>query len=137
MKREPSFIDMGPEVQPALTKEAYDELHSRSEQTATSDTSTSPAPKTEAPVPQVSQTFADQDWMLLAECVDFPPGTFFPADGAGVEVAKKICAACVVKEDCLEYAISNKENHGVWGGTSERERRRILKRRAMTHVNIQ
>ena len=61
--------------------------------------------------------------------MSIPPSTFFPSDGSGVEVAKKICIACPVKSECLEHALVNRIDHGVWGGCSERERRRILKRR--------
>ena len=57
-----------------------------------------------------------------------PPSRFFPSDGAGVELARKICADCPVKEPCLEHALEQRIDHGVWGGCSERERRRILKR---------
>jgi WhiB family redox-sensing transcriptional regulator len=46
-----------------------------------------------------------------------------------VEVARRICATCPVREQCLEYALQFRIDHGVWGGCSERERRRILKRR--------
>jgi WhiB family redox-sensing transcriptional regulator len=68
-------------------------------------------------------------WMARGLCVSIPPSTFFPSDGAGVEVARKICATCPVREECLEHALVNRIDHGVWGGCSERERRRILKRR--------
>ena len=61
--------------------------------------------------------------------MSIPPSTFFPSDGSGVEVAKKICIDCPVKSECLEHALVNRIDHGVWGGCSERERRRILKRR--------
>jgi WhiB family redox-sensing transcriptional regulator len=56
---------------------------------------------------------------------------FFPSDGVGVEVARQICATCPTKEPCLEYALANRIEHGVWGGCSERERRCILKRRRL------
>ena len=69
------------------------------------------------------------DWMATGLCADKPPSLFFPSDGVGVDVARKICADCPVKEPCLEYAIRNRVDHGVWGGCSERERRRIIKRR--------
>jgi WhiB family redox-sensing transcriptional regulator len=69
------------------------------------------------------------DWMARGLCTSISPSTFFPSDGAGVEVARKICATCPVKEECLEHALVNRIDHGVWGGCSERERRRILKRR--------
>lgn len=72
----------------------------------------------------------ETQWMALGNCAEQPPSTFFPSDGVGVEVARKICAECPVKSECLEYALTNKIDHGVWGGTSERERRRIHKRRA-------
>lgn len=57
------------------------------------------------------------------------PGEFFPSDGVGVDKARKICAQCSVQEACLEYALKYRIDHGVWGGASERERRRILRRR--------
>jgi WhiB family redox-sensing transcriptional regulator len=46
-----------------------------------------------------------------------------------VDAARRICADCPVKAPCLEYALANRIDHGVWGGTSERERRRILRKR--------
>ncbi|KAA0233196.1 MAG: WhiB family transcriptional regulator [Actinobacteria bacterium] len=67
--------------------------------------------------------------MAEGKCADRPPSLFFPSDGVGVEVARRICADCPVKGICLEYALANRIDHGVWGGTSERERRRILKSR--------
>lgn len=71
----------------------------------------------------------ESNWMAVGSCNEQPPGLFFPSDGVGVEVAKKICADCPSKEPCLEYALENRIDHGVWGGTSERQRRRILKAR--------
>ena len=68
-------------------------------------------------------------WMGEGNCRDYPPATFFPSDGVGVERARAICKGCPVSETCLEYALTERIEHGVWGGTSERERRRILKRR--------
>jgi WhiB family redox-sensing transcriptional regulator len=62
-------------------------------------------------------------------CREIPPATFFPSDGVGVEIARRICATCPVQGPCLEYALEQRIDHGVWGGCSERERRRILKRR--------
>jgi WhiB family redox-sensing transcriptional regulator len=62
------------------------------------------------------------------------PSVFFPSDGIGVQVAQRICAECPVKVDCLEYALSEGVDHGVWGGTSERERRRIQRRRRMSRL---
>ena len=71
----------------------------------------------------------DTGWMDRGNCRDEPPARFFPSDGVGVEVAKQLCADCPVKAPCLEYALRNRIDHGVWGGTSERERRRILTQR--------
>jgi WhiB family redox-sensing transcriptional regulator len=71
----------------------------------------------------------DTSWMTEGKCRELPPATFFPSDGVGVEVARRICADCPVKSPCLEYALYNRIEHGVWGGASERERRRIARRR--------
>jgi WhiB family redox-sensing transcriptional regulator len=68
-------------------------------------------------------------WMLQARCREAAPGEFFPSDGVGVDRARRICDDCPVKIDCLEYALTYRIDHGVWGGCSERERRRILRRR--------
>jgi WhiB family redox-sensing transcriptional regulator len=74
-------------------------------------------------------------WMARGACRNYEPSVFFPSDGVGVDRARKICATCNVTEDCLEYALLNRIDHGVWGGASERERRRILKRRRLAlHV---
>jgi WhiB family redox-sensing transcriptional regulator len=74
----------------------------------------------------------ETEWMQRGLCREIPPSTFFPSDGVGVEVARRICADCPVREACLEYALVNRIDHGVWGGCSERERRRILKRRRVS-----
>jgi len=71
----------------------------------------------------------DTEWMAGGRCRDLPPETFFPSDGVGVDHARKICAECPMKAPCLEYAMENHIDHGVWGGTSERERRRIARQR--------
>ena len=69
------------------------------------------------------------EWMAEGLCADKHPSTFFPSDGVGVEKARKICNECPMQQPCLEYALRNRIDHGVWGGTSERQRRRILKAR--------
>ncbi len=68
-------------------------------------------------------------WMARGNCRNYPPATFFPSDGVGVDRARAICKGCPVVTECLEYALAERVEHGVWGGCSERERRRILKRR--------
>jgi WhiB family transcriptional regulator, redox-sensing transcriptional regulator len=79
----------------------------------------------------------DTYWMAEGKCRELPPETFFPSDGVGVEVARRICADCPVKSPCLEYALYNRIEHGVWGGASERERRRIARqRRGLTGVVV-
>ena len=68
-------------------------------------------------------------WMAVGNCRAYAPTVFFPSDGVGVDRARKICKTCTVADTCLEFALENRIDHGVWGGASERERRRILKRR--------
>ena len=74
----------------------------------------------------------DSSWMGLGICRELPPNTFFPNDGGGVEQARRVCSACPVQEPCLEFALTERIDHGVWGGASERERRKILRRRRLT-----
>ena len=73
-------------------------------------------------------------WMHEGNCRVYPPSTFFPSDGVGVDRARKICVGCPVLTRCLDYALEQRIDHGVWGGCSERERRRILKRRRLSAV---
>lgn len=73
----------------------------------------------------------DTEWMAYGKCAELPPETFFPSDGVGVQVAQAICADCPQREPCLEFALAQRIDHGVWGGTSERQRRRILKQRRL------
>jgi WhiB family redox-sensing transcriptional regulator len=69
----------------------------------------------------------DTSWMKSGNCRDQPPEAFFPDNGTGVTSALRICSACAVRERCLAYAIAHHIDHGVWGGTSERARRRITR----------
>jgi WhiB family redox-sensing transcriptional regulator len=79
----------------------------------------------------------DSVWMAAARCRDLEPAMFFPSDGLGVELARRICVSCPVKGPCLEYALQHHIEHGVWGGTSERERRRIARRRrSVPHTSM-
>ena len=77
----------------------------------------------------------DTKWMAQGNCATEPPEMFFPSDGIGVINAQKICASCPVQERCLEYALRNRIEHGVWGGYSERGRRRLLRERARADVS--
>ncbi|WP_426574080.1 WhiB family transcriptional regulator [Aquihabitans sp. McL0605] len=70
-------------------------------------------------------------WQDFANCLGVDPDLFFPERGASTREAKEVCKGCVVREDCLEYALANGEKFGIWGGLSERERRRIRRQRAL------
>lgn len=72
----------------------------------------------------VSVDIEDQEWMLEAKCLDADPEAFFPEKGGSTREAKRICAVCPVRDECLDYALANDERFGIWGGLSERERRR-------------
>jgi WhiB family redox-sensing transcriptional regulator len=72
----------------------------------------------------------DSSWQDLANCLGVDPDLFFPERGASTREAKEVCRGCVVREACLEYALANGEKFGIWGGLSERERRRIRRQRA-------
>lgn len=69
-------------------------------------------------------------WQERALCSQTDPEAFFPEKGGSTREAKRICTGCEVKAECLEYALENDERFGIWGGLSERERRKI-KRRAV------
>lgn len=70
------------------------------------------------------------DWQGAAACAEVDPEIFFPERGGSSKAARTVCAQCSVRAQCLEYALNNKEQFGIWGGTSERERRRLRKERA-------
>lgn len=71
------------------------------------------------------------EWEELAACRDADQKLFFPEHGNESTVpAKRICRGCPVRPECLEYALANDEQFGIWGGLSERERRRLTKRAA-------
>lgn len=71
----------------------------------------------------------EQEWQERALCAQTDPEAFFPEKGGSTREAKRICAGCEVRSECLEYALEHDERFGIWGGLSERERRK-LKRRA-------
>ena len=81
----------------------------------------------------VSETFAsfalasaaDDQWQERALCAQTDPEAFFPEKGGSTREAKKICLGCEVRHECLEYALAHDERFGIWGGLSERERRRL------------
>ena len=67
-------------------------------------------------------------WQERALCAQTDPEAFFPEKGGSTREAKRVCTTCEVRDDCLEAALMNDERFGIWGGLSERERRKIKKR---------
>lgn len=65
------------------------------------------------------------DWQERALCAQTDPEAFFPEKGGSTREAKRICSGCEVRAECLEYALAQDERFGIWGGLSERERRRL------------
>ena len=79
---------------------------------------------------------AERGWQERANCLGVDPDLFFPERGASTREAKEVCRGCVVRDDCLEYALTNGEKFGIWGGMSERERRRIRRQRALARAAV-
>ena len=75
-----------------------------------------------------------ESWQEFSNCLGVDPDLFFPERGASTKEAKQVCQGCVVREDCLEYALANGEKFGIWGGLSERERSRIRRQRALARA---
>ena len=71
------------------------------------------------------------EWQADARCAEVDPEIFFPERGGSSKAARAVCGDCRVRMQCLEYALNNKEQFGIWGGTSERERRRLRRERAV------
>jgi WhiB family redox-sensing transcriptional regulator len=69
-------------------------------------------------------------WQAFGECQYTDPEAFFPEKGGSIREAKRICRSCLVRAECLEYALANSERFGIWGGTSERDRRKIKRQAA-------
>jgi WhiB family redox-sensing transcriptional regulator len=74
---------------------------------------------------------ADRRWQERANCLGVDPDLFFPERGASTREAKSVCRGCDVRLECLEYALGHGEKFGIWGGLSERERRRVRRERAI------
>jgi WhiB family redox-sensing transcriptional regulator len=71
---------------------------------------------------------AELAWQTDSLCAQTDPEAFFPEKGGSTRDAKKICSSCEVRSQCLQYALENDERFGIWGGLSERERRKLRKR---------
>jgi WhiB family redox-sensing transcriptional regulator len=65
------------------------------------------------------------DWMLEGACRGHDPERFFPTRGTSTALAKAVCARCTVRGPCLEFALQDPSTPGIWGGTSERGRRKL------------
>ena len=91
---------------------------------------------TEVPADSAAAAYAPQpvgtgasegraSWRLDALCAETDPEAFFPEKGGSTREAKRVCGGCAVRDECLESALTNDERFGIWGGLSERERRRL------------
>ena len=78
----------------------------------------------------------ERGWQDQANCLGVDPDLFFPERGASTREAKEGCKGCIVRGECLEYALANGEKFGIWGGLSERERRRLRRQRAQDSRRI-
>lgn len=71
---------------------------------------------------------AELQWQEEALCAQTDPEAFFPEKGGSTREAKRVCGVCAVRAACLDYALANDERFGIWGGMSERERRRLRRK---------
>lgn len=93
-----------------------------------------PKPKRVKPASSGTAVFSSEtphSWKEEANCLGVDPDLFFPERGASTREAKAVCRSCEVRVDCLEYALEHGEKFGIWGGLSERERRRVRRQRAL------
>lgn len=74
----------------------------------------------------------DMTWRQRGACNGLDPAVFFPDSEENAEEAKEICAECPVRIACLEHALASHERDGVWGGATEKERRRLIRQRRRT-----
>ena len=86
--------------------------------------------------PLIDEEAEDNGWTERALCAQTDPEAFFPEKGGSTREAKKVCLGCDVRSECLEYALANDERFGIWGGLSERERRRIRRQRAQAARSV-
>lgn len=90
---------------------------------------------TSAPAaPEIGEE-GERRWQERANCLGVDPDLFFPERGASTREAKAVCGSCEVRPECLEYALDHAEKFGIWGGLSERERRRLRRQRALARRN--
>jgi WhiB family redox-sensing transcriptional regulator len=96
-----------------------------------------PRPATPSKKPQaieiqgvINSDGIELSWQERALCAQTDPEAFFPEKGGSTREAKRVCLSCDVRGECLEYALAHDERFGIWGGLSERERRRLKRRSA-------
>ena len=77
------------------------------------------------PTANLAAPLTDPRWSDDALCAQTDPDAFFPEKGGATRDAKRVCTSCDVKAQCLAYALATDQRFGVWGGLSERERRRL------------
>ena len=77
---------------------------------------------------EIDEDGGELSWQERALCAQTDPEAFFPEKGGSTREAKKVCVGCDVRGECLEYALAHDERFGIWGGLSERERRKLKKR---------
>jgi WhiB family redox-sensing transcriptional regulator len=85
---------------------------------------------------QLEVDVQDRRWQERANCLGVDPDLFFPERGASTKEAKGVCGGCEVRLECLEYALRHGEKFGIWGGMSERERRRLRRQRALARRGL-
>jgi WhiB family redox-sensing transcriptional regulator len=84
----------------------------------------------EAPQPARAATLHRADWRSQAACRGLDTELFFPGRGEAAPEAAAACASCPVRTECRTYAVESRQLFGIWGGTSERQRRRLRAERA-------
>ena len=95
-------------------------------------TDSSPVPTQDATPSWKAGIDADESWRQDALCAETDPEAFFPEKGGSTREAKRVCFGCAVRAECLEFALAGDERFGIWGGLSERERRRVRLQRRET-----
>lgn len=78
----------------------------------------------------------DEPWKVDAECLDADPDIFFPIAGSNAMDARAVCAKCKVREECLNYAMVNRLDEGIWGGTSAVQREMLRGSRRKRYANV-
>jgi WhiB family redox-sensing transcriptional regulator len=90
-------------------------------------------PRQYAPTTHDGREDVPDEWMQYGACNSADPDAFFPEKGGNARDAKKVCAGCDVRAQCLQYALEHEEKHGLWGGLTERERRKLRGPREIGH----